>query len=805
MDQTILPNTPSTPINPTPTPPPTKKPVSKLLPAFFLFIVFVTSYLYFSKTKKLDTTQDKTSTDSTSTFSIDATYQFAPFELTSTSYTPKVPTYILNLTQITNLPDFETQDNLTSDQLQFLQDNHFFITKNLDTFYSPNPDDPVVRSDDWIALYQDIGGESRVDQRYPQNSVFVTTDYLLHIYHRLLENEFEYIEQTQFYPILSDMTNDLLNQALANYRQATTESDKQSLERLIAFFAVPKVILDSAKPEFDSNISEDQKVDTSQNILSGLDALKSKLPQISYQNAQKEIDLILKGENTKISPIFEKLSSQEGFNFIHDYTQYTPRSHYNKNSVLRTYFRSMMWYGRSDFRTNSLGLTRDALNIVNLILETNSTESWQKIYDPTSFFVGQSDDLGIYQYTQILKDLKIDKFPISDDHVILIQKQTENYQGPQIMSSIVFNNSMSGISKKDLQEKTKSFRFMGQRFTPDAFIFSSLTQGDEAPDPDTGQKLPSTPTALMVMSVLGNNTAKPLLDNWISQNAPGSDKVLAKFMTLLSNTFAKTDDSVWTQNIYWGWLYTIKSLFDYPSSTQGYPVFMTKDLWQRKNLAASLGSWTELKHDTLLYAKQSYAELGGAMPDEIVPLPIPRGYVEPNIEFFDRLLALSNMTYQGLNSRGLLDPSFSGKNDKLIESLQFFKDIAVRELQNEAITDEEFEKLRLLPGQLDYVVMPLPGSQAIEDNARSALIADVHTDALEGQILYQANGIPNYIYVAVKDQNGTRLTKGLVFSYYEFAGPLGKRLTDQDWRQINYTQDKSQLPSAPVWLDELVK
>ena len=806
MDQTITPNTPQTPINPTPTPPPTKKPISKLLPALFLFIVFVVSYLYFSQTKKLDTsTQDKTSADSNSTFSIDAIYQFAPFELNSTSFTPKVDSYTLSLNDLSNLANFETQDNLTSDQKQALQDNHFFVSKNLDTFYSQNSDDPVERSDDWTALYQDIGGESQADQRYPQNSVFVTTDYLLHVYHRLLENEFEYIEQTQFYPILSDMTNNLLNQALTNYQSATLDQDKQSLERLIAFFAVPKVILDSAKPEFDSNISEDQKVDTSQNILANLDSLKSSLPQISYQNAQKEIDLILESTNPDISPIFADSSIQKGLAFVHDYTQYTPRSHYNKNSILRTYFRAMMWFGRVDYRTNNLDLTRDALNIVNLILETNSTKSWQKIYDPTSFFVGQSDDLGIYQYTQILKDLKIDKFPLTDDQVILVQKETEKYQGPQIMSSIVASNSIPNTSKQDLQEETKSFRFMGQRFTPDAFIFSNLTQGDEAPDPETGQKLPSTPTALMVMSVLGNNTAKPFLDNWISQNAPESDKVLAKFIALLSNTFAKTDDSVWTQNIYWGWLYTIKSLFDYPNSTQGYPVFMTKDLWQRKNLATSLGSWTELKHDTLLYAKQSYAELGGAMPDEIVPLPIPRGYVEPNIDFFDRLLVLSNMTYQGLNSRGLLDPSFSGKNDKFIESLQFFKDIAVRELQNEAITDEEFEKLRLLPGQLDYVVMPLPGSQAIEDNARSALIADVHTDALEGQILYQANGIPNYIYVAVKDQNGTRLTKGLVFSYYEFTNPLGKRLTDQDWRQINYTQDKSQLPSAPVWLDELVK
>ena len=51
------------------------------------------------------------------------------------------------------------------------------------------------------------------------------------------------------------------------------------------------------------------------------------------------------------------------------------------------------------------------------------------------------------------------------------------------------------------------------------------------------------------------------------------------------------------------------------SANSGYPSFMTNSAWTRKDLNTILGSWTELKHDTLLYAKQVMAEMGGGPPD----------------------------------------------------------------------------------------------------------------------------------------------------------------------------------------------
>jgi hypothetical protein len=45
-----------------------------------------------------------------------------------------------------------------------------------------------------------------------------------------------------------------------------------------------------------------------------------------------------------------------------------------------------------------------------------------------------------------------------------------------------------------------------------------------------------------------------------------------------------------------------------------------------KQIQAFLGSYTELKHDILLYAKQSYAEMGAGGDDRPIP-PIVKGFV----------------------------------------------------------------------------------------------------------------------------------------------------------------------------------
>jgi hypothetical protein len=311
----------------------------------------------------------------------------------------------------------------------------------------------------------------------------------------------------------------------------------------------------------------------------------------------------------------------------------------------------------------------------------------------------------------------------------------------------------------------------------------------------------------MVSTLMGSKESATLFNTWVKENASNSDKVLADRMATLQDYFNKTTQQQWTQNIYWSWLYTIKSLFTDNSVKSGYPAFIKSADWNLKSLQGFLGSWTELKHDTLLYAKQSYSVATSAMPGPSQNLPanpVPKGYVEPNIEFFDRLISLVNFTKDGLKQFGILPSNLEARNTQLLDYLNFYKTIAVAELQNQNISDEDFEKLRLSARDLDSILQAPDSPSGLEKNARSAIIADVHTDVSDNKILYEADGIPNYIYVAVKDANGTRLTKGLVYSYYEFTGPIAARYTDQVWQGWNYSSTVSKL-QLPWWSKDLPK
>jgi hypothetical protein len=73
------------------------------------------------------------------------------------------------------------------------------------------------------------------------------------------------------------------------------------------------------------------------------------------------------------------------------------------------------------------------------------------------------------------------------------------------------------------------------------------------------------------------------------------------------------------------------------------------------------------------------------------------------------------------------------------------------------------------------------------------------------EILYEATGIPKIIYVAVKDKNGTRLTRGLIYSYYEFTRPFGERLSDADWQGVVYESSGEFTPQEPDWVKGLEK
>jgi hypothetical protein len=583
--------------------------------------------------------------------------------------------------------------------------------------------------------------------------VMVTTDAVLHAYHILFDYALRILEVSKLSDAVVELTDLMLAESLAQLDAGVPELEGLCTKN-VAFFAVAKTLLGGSP---------------------------SGLPAEAQQLVEAELRLIDAHEGFADSPIFGR---QE------DYSQYVPRGHYTRNELLERYFRAMMWYGRMSFglykslpgagKEPDTESTRRAIMIA-MALNGRAFELWKTVYDPTVFFVGETDDLSVYDYQTLIKEIYGDQVRLSsladDEKVLTFIEKAASLKAPKIISGLIVDDEDKAV--------LKGFRFMGQRFIPDSYIFQGLVY-----DKVGTQANPRLfPMGLDVMAVLGSKRAYDILEdtgetqyeNYVKQ----FEALKAEFEAL------KAED--WTQNLYWGWLYCLLALLN--EKGDGYPTFMKQEAWVDKELNTSLGSWTELRHDTILYAKQSYTVLTSA----IMPTAEAKGYVEANPELYGRLASLAQMTYDGLQARELLTDALSDRLSGLKQMLAELKAIAEKELTGTSLSDDEYSYIRYFGDRLeDVTTFPPDVASTVESDTDKvmAVVADVHTDSNTGQVLEEGVGYPYHLLVVVPVDGRLTLCQGAAFSYYEFKWPMSDRLTDEKWQAM---LADGTAPEPPAW------
>jgi hypothetical protein len=240
------------------------------------------------------------------------------------------------------------------------------------------------------------------------------------------------------------------------------------------------------------------------------------------------------------------------------------------------------------------------------------------------------------------------------------------------------------------------------------------------------------------------------------------------------------DDIFWKKDLYHGWLWSIDSAAKSFEGQATMPPFMQTKAWSHKTIATALGSFTELKYDNILYSKQVMAEMGGDIPiDEY-------HYVEPNVELYTKLQWLINYTKENIQLKVGDDSVALEPLDRMDHMLDVLIDVSIKELNNETITEEELRTVGNIGGLVDYInfhylVNLRDVSEGISDEDSSALVVDIAT-VTDGYYLEEAIGMPFEIYVITKVNGEIVLTKGSVYSYYEFVSD--ERLTTEQWYEM---------------------
>lgn len=607
----------------------------------------------------------------------------------------------------------------------------------------------------------------------PRIPNFVTSDCALQLYHLFYDFTLRTIEIEELLPSVRKLTQALLEGSKKQYEKVTDSVLKDACLKNISFFGVAASLLEMEEPP---------------------------LPEECISEIANELQKIDGHQGRKSSGIFP---------FQHDYSQYIPRGHYTSNEELRRFFLTLMWYGQNSFPFEFQGKRTEqqiiqALLITHLLLNSKIDNEflihlWNKVYSITVLYVGSTDDLNVYHFVELMEEVygkNASLEILSDkDRLNLLYKSAEKLPHPKIALQLI--GIPSGLQ----------FRFMGQRFMPDSYIMQNLVHWPERP----------WPKGLDVMSVLGSERAGRILDEFYREPEKWSEYLPRR--AKLREEFAAFGEKEWYRNLFYGWLHVLKTLLE--ERGQGYPIFVQNASWVDKELNTALASWTELRHDVILYGKPSGAEGG----DGVEEIPQPKGYVEPIPEFYSRLLKLVKLNRQILSDEGFLSGKLTEVFDRYESLLSFLKTVAEKELMDMSLSYEEYERIRYFGREIENLSISLVEldrnlpiydwftGERVEHEQISirgwfevtgpdrdiACITDVHTS--QDSCLEEAVGHINLIYVVVPIDGKLHLTRGGVFSYYEFEYPAAHRLTDESWQEM---LKRGRAPEPPPWVSSFV-
>ncbi|RLE59464.1 MAG: hypothetical protein DRJ35_05700 [Thermoprotei archaeon] len=572
--------------------------------------------------------------------------------------------------------------------------------------------------------------------------IVITTDSVLFLYHSFYETILIRLEKREFIPTLTKLLKGLLTTTDKLYKTLEDKDLKAAAKLDVAYLSVPLVLLD---PKFSP-------------------------PDYVKGEVFEEVSLILHADKTMYnSPIF---------GYREDYTQYKPRGHYTESEEMKNYFRAMMWLGRMRFEAFAEDEEKSRLQTLAALLlafasNTTSIEGtpalklWYKIYLPTAFMVGESDDPTIVDYIKLAKEVygELSVPALMDkDKLDEFRMRVKEISHSKIQSSPIFPEERSQLV---------GLRFMGQRFILDGYIHQQLCH--------SRVKYRFKVKGLDVMAALGSDWALKYLEEDIKKY-PDYKPQLEK----LREEVSQIPKEEWYSNLYMGWLYAIKALLEKVPS--GYPTFMQTDAWLDKNLNTAHATWAQLRHDTILYAKQPYAELTAVPPKK----GYRHGFVEPNPKLYARLKNLVEATLNGLKELGLLDEDLGEKLVHFRDLLAKLEVISEKELGGESLTEEEISFIRSFGHEVSYLLAA--GEERVRD---PRIVADVYTDPNSGMVLEVATGYFDTIIVAYMTPDGRIYAGfGAVMSYYEFYWPQTDRLTDEQWRSY---LEKEAVPPRPLW------
>ncbi|MCB0752240.1 MAG: DUF3160 domain-containing protein, partial [Ignavibacteriae bacterium] len=623
-------------------------------------------------------------------------------------------------------------------------------------------------------LQQPSFGAQFTDIYHKDLPVYISSDAILHAFHTTYDKILKDTELNILIGKLDELITSLQNNFPDLKSNVSTQADLDiMLKDLDIYLTVAKKLLTgSTIPYYEENVS-------------------------AVDDLIKDIE----SEEFVTRPLFS-----ESLRKI-DFSQFKPRGHYDDEVYpqLANYFKTMMWFGKIElyliapksFDEVPIEDVQRQIIMSALFSELIALSNQRELFDEIEFiirtFVGEQDNVTLPDLNEVLTEASITSVDLLLDTLVVKEFQnvlkTKSYAGQKILSQILMSDPMS----PDKIEPASAFMPFGQRFVIDSYVTGNVVY-------DKTEKKRMLPSTLDILFALGNDASAQLLKDELDTYEYSSN--LAALRYLIDNY----DSDFWKNSIYNLWLNSIKSL-NPPEDRTALPNFMQTAAWWQQKMNSQLASWTELRHDNLLYAKQSYS--GG------VTCSYPFSYVEPIPLFFKTIGLTATETINKINMISSFDSETKEKITSHFKYWELITDtletIAQKELDRTALDENEkgFLSRMLYNNPQGMCGVPehigwypsLYYYNKEEMNESNFLVADYHTAPTDasgnfvGWVKHAGTGpIDLAIIIAKNSDNQDVAFVGPVSSYYEFTSDNFLRLTDDEWKESYLLQS-----ARPNW------
>jgi len=635
----------------------------------------------------------------------------------------------------------------------------------------------IIKTNGFVARPGSTFGEVYYETFISDLPVFITADSILHAWHRSYGKMLKEVEEK----FLIASLGQLLTGMSAQVPKAWQEHGSGPLGECILdadfFLTVARSLLSGSRVSCAiPDTTQDQRVTQALGAIANLG-----LAQINLFGSERMVD----------------------------FSQFKVRGHYDTSDALRNYFKAMMWCGKIHLRLATFEPNREddirqlgtCVVLQHLLAESGKYEKWASIERTTGTFVGITDSLTFGSMSNLLESANIHTLAEVPDRATLT-----NLQNLLLTTDLGVQNVRSDFLWSPLDERLKlprSFTLCGQKFVLDSWALSQMVW-------DTASLMRRKPSCIDVAySVLGNEHIVPELVVRMERTngVPWRDGV--QYQSNLQAVRRIVDGHparFWTNSIYNAWLAALRAL-SAPTTDPKYPEAMRTRAWAMKTLNTQMASWTQLRHDTLLYVKQSYTEpaLCG----------YPHGFVEPRPEFWRQMRVLAESTAQGL-AKAQISLQWTSFLNEFAETMSVLEGIADKELAQQPLSGTENVFLQdVIQTYADYVGIvqwngwyprlfygdPFVAPGEYHDCLKpDVIVADVHTDMADevtgdpGAVIHEGVRDVKTLFVAVDSGPDRMIYVGPIFSHYEFEEPGLQRLSDKEWETYP-------IPPLPPWAE----